>query len=1558
MPEGENRVILSSDLEPKPSREQRQGQEGKEQQKEKLKTREYLDRAVLELKNLLKDLPRDSKEGKRAEHTLRAVEWALGNLGKNGAGEGKYRLEMKDHEGKPAKWPEGSPAVQDEGVPVDELIDLLKGRAQELNTEVRKKDSVKKKKQAMDALWERYNLAHEVDLKDQTHDKAWVYSQWEQAKKAYEAAQEAYELGYDAKGKELDELAGELYKRSETHFQAHFSHELPLSKEESDKQNVRTTHEAYLIHHDYRKTKNKDQDYQAAMDAMGKRRELILEEKKETEIIQGPTGPTEGPVQGPTEGPTEFIKGPERVAIVNAEAQVELLARKRANERLTEMFNGAGRLKKMWYRAWEEGYRQQLIDEERKKILGEGNKANWLKRKLFGAKEFDATGKKNLFAGTASEGENKTELTALAERFSKGYIKESEGEQKEQLQDPEFNSQLNDLVFKYVEGGLSDEEFEKQKDEMIAAIGKKYPESFAAGKLTADNFLEAAREFKKIHEHSKKLARVDINLGIDLGNAKQAIKTQANLKWTDRMIAKLQKYPGIGHVFTPGSVGFGVSVGGYLFKKPLYFVGGAAGAGGILGGMRRNFEQKRDLEMHRIEAAMGNEIADYGPAAKRRQEMEKYVHEMKNASEVSAELASLRAAFEAGPSPENAAALTKLLAETEARMSLSEERQRDLISFDGETTLERGRLFLLKELAEAKVKLGNKGFDSNIAGSQDYKDFMASLGGNMDKLEKSEKYKRWKENTKAAAVGAVTGLVVGGLAQQGAAEIGDRVSWLSWLRPGGRATGMERLYHFVKGDLPTAPSGAGLAEVVGIAGAHGTVKIDGSTELVQNRSTGLWNLVDKADHTKILAEMDIDPASGQLTPRPGSFDHNLIDFSSRTAGGGHRSVAEWMQDSRAGLPKGANMEHLHTEMFYDNDTPAPKFDFNELRFYMHADPHGNITMDAGKIREYLEENFSQVSGSRHGERALDIVSAFKSGEIKIAIAPDPDHPGEMFTFQPNAATGEYVLPAGSEVAKMFGVDGSGNVTYKGNGFMGMIENPKGSAVARWINSIRGNGEAIETGPGQRVINEITRKYPREWWMPWIGIFRRKALEQKQKKELGGEQKGKGSPGQEGEGHGNEKPIIVDTEGKKIEPKFIYFEEEEETEEAIKKKLLGKKFKQKVAVDTRGQKITNDRKDYGKDYPQKFPFKDEKQMADYLVNVLKGTGKFFARAEDLDALKKLDQAGKVKFLEERIKKARTTGLELRDGVIKPEAAQELTSFVLNRVNEEFAKYGQAGRSEMPDASKVHIVSIYEFQAQAELGGRDALGLCFTQNGEIFINYELIKEAAANSDEFVRELKRTIAHEVVHGGAAANYWAFEQEADGSDGVFVQRRTGLKMVRRENASTDLVRERGRALNEAVTETLAKDITDRIYKDEGAKQVTYRSEPYQDERNVLKLMQEKFHIPFTAFAEAVVNRKALKNLAELLDGKSQEGNKVERPQFMSLLMSIMDYEHNEHHFDYAKTKQLIQGAKGLQITPEMKLAFPASLLDRAGNIKASLVEQYDLVDMDAVRKLRPKAA
>ena len=1616
MPEGEKRVILSSDLETKPSREKRSEQEAKEKQKEKLKTRECLDKAVLELKNVLEGLPKNSKEAKRAEHTLKAVEWALGNLGKEGAPQGKYRLAMKDWEGKPAKWPDGKPAVQDEGVPVDELIDLLKGKAKELNTEARNKQNVLKKKKEMDELWERYRSAHNVDLKDQTHDKAWVYSQWEKAKKAHEVAQEAYDLGYTAKGKELEGLADELTKRSETHFQAHYGHELPLSKEESDKQNVRTTHEAYLVHRDYRKTGNNDTDYKSGMDAMGKRRELKMEDEKEEEVkpvIQpepkkepeptpepekapeppkpepqpepikptpepGPKKPESGPKPEPAP-----IKVPERIAIVNAEAQVELMARKRANERLTEMFNSAGRLKKMWFRAWEEGYRQQLIDEERKKILGEANNPNWLKRTLFGAKKVEATGKKDLFAGKAEmKGESKKELGALAERFSKGYIKESEGEQKQQLEDKEFNQQINDLVFKYVEGGVSDEEFEQQKDALVTSIAKKYPDSFAAGKLTADNFLEAAKEFKKIHEHSRALARVDINLSVDLGRAKQAIKTEANIKWVDKMVAKMQKYPVLGHVFTPGAVGFGVSVGGYLFKKPLYWLGGAAGMGGLLGGMRRNFEQKRDLEMHRIERAMGNEIGDYESKNGQRKEMEKFVYEMKKASEVSAQLEGLRTAFDSNPSPENAAALTKLLAETEARMSLSEQRQKDLISFDGESSLERGRLYLMKELAEAKVKLNEKGFASNIASSQDYKDTMATLESSMDKLDKSERKKRWTENGKAVVVGAATGLVFGALAQQGAAEIGDRVSWLSWMRPGGKATGGERLYHLIKGDLPTTPSGAGLMEKVGVAGVHGRVKIDGSTDLIPNRSTGMWSLVDKTDHSKVLAEVDIDPTTGQLTPKPGTYDSNLLEFSSKTTGGGHRTIGEWVDSVKGRLPAGAKLEQMEHVGFYDNDTVSPKFDFNELKYYMHADAHGNITMDASKIQDYLEDSLgAQASGSKHGEKALDMLEAFKRGEIKIAIAPNPDHPSQLITFEVDPATHQMVSPAGSEVNKLFNIDSTGNVSPKSDVVIGMVENPQGTKDVMWINSIRGNEGEVDTGVSKEIQNQVTRKEYKDWWMPVIGYYPRQALEQKKKatEKRGIEKVKKGDQGGDLIKERAKDGYVVSKGGKKLfyisdEDVFKgnwhytdysdYEEEQKHKKDFEKKRIILKKGEKKVGVVTRGQKVAGDKADSSPGYPAVFDFEDEGVIA---KNIVAGNVKI--RKKDAEAMKDLDEATQAKYIEEQILLERKKYGDL-------EQNKEIVGYIesaLKAADAAFAEYDDKEnprRNPVPDKSKIHLLGLYDFMGQSKLYGEKGMGaggVCHvhTGSGEIFINMYALE--GRTPEQKIEMIKHFVTHEAIHGSSANNYWGVE-EADDSTAEkpkyknYLWRRGGLVQGKLENLSTGLTyKERGRALTEAMTEELTLRALEKI---DGLDKKLVQKGIYGSERDVLQALMKKCNVKFDLFAKASIDRRGLPKLVQAVEGRtvkqSETGDKktevsVARPRYMALVMAVMDHEYWREQRGYEKTKALIEG-RPVSLSQEMLATMPAGMTekDRDGNllIKNEILEKYPNIQIPVVRR------
>ncbi len=1598
-PEDVKKIIPSSDRETSKTREQRAKEAEAEKAKEKLKVREKLDKAVKQLEKMRMDLPTGSAEFQRVEHTLKSIHGALAELGKNGSPKGKYAVEVKGYNGQVAY-------VQNEGVPVDEVIKLLKLSVEKIkqeNTPTKLKELKKKR----DELFEEYKRSSEVT------DKANKYSQYEKTNKEYEKMREEVETG-NPTATQLSALAEDLQKSSKTYFEAradigltkeHGENPNVWTQEQRQRQNLRTRHEALLMHKDHRGSKNQNdderqgEDYRKAMEVMKDRRELDLEEQEED------LGPVYGPEDDPKKkekigplGPTgPEINLPDRVVLVNAEAQVELLARERANKRLTEMQNSAGFLKKMWLRGWEEGYRQQLIAEERKKILGQENKPGWFKRKLFGAQSIEATGKKNLFAGTGNEGENRAELSALGKRFADGYIHKSEGEQKKQLEDPEFNSQVEDLVDAYMRTDMSDEDFDNKKDILVEAIAKKHPENFRNGGLTADNLLEAAKEYRKIHQHGQGLARADVKLGIDLGVAKQAIKTKANLNWVDKFITKVQKYPVLGNVLTPGMVGFGASIGGFFAKKPLYWLGGAAGLGGVLGASRRNFEQKRDLEMHRTERAMGNKIEDYGSGAKRRKEQEKFVYEMRSVAEIKENLEALQERFKNESNEANAQALNAELADVEARMSLSDFRGSDLISFEGETSLERGRLYLMKNLAEGKVLLQKAGFQNGVT-SEVYKKSKVGLETAINKLDKSERWHRWGENAKSAVVGATVGLVVGGLSQEVAAKLGDNVSWLHWLRPGGKATGMEKLAEATGlshragfGWLDHGVHSGGVPDILHPGSLDAVIKVDSSTELVRDGTTNFWSLRDKIDHAHILGRFDVDPTTGHVTPS-GPISPEISLLPEHSESGGHRAIAEWMDTSKTNFGPKVQSEIWHTTGFLDNNTPMPKVDFNELRFYMQFDAHGNLSMDASKIQEYMENTVGeQIRGSKHGDTALTVMEEFAKGNIKLGFAPDPNHPQNILNLIFDSVTHKFLAPDGGNLMNAFGVDANGHPVLKGDGLLGMVHDlggrPDGSRNVEWINAIRGNGEAINTGNGSHLVNEITRKTSIDFWQPTTYIDRRKPLEVLQ----GGKNKEKGKePGKDGGQEPNGKDgkqlpkRIIGTDGKEHDFKIEFFEGDDEDP---LKKIEGKKIKA-VKVDTRGQKIEQkvdaktgklvgyaDRKDYGKDYPTKFPFKDEAQMADYLMGILKPGGKFAMHSEDLKKFDQMDEAGKKRFLVGRIQQDRQALISPEGHKIESKEWQGLTEIVLAQVNQELDLYGKEGRSELPAQDKVHIVGVYEYQAQAELAGKESLGVCFANAGEIFVNFDMLKQVCPTMEELIPQLKRTVAHETIHDAVANNYWAYEIDdgpdtdliggADAKDKkkqvAILSRRTGLKFVRRnvnKNRMVSSITERGRTLNEAVTETLSKDITDKIYGKEKGPKPKYSQEPYAEERALLTMIEKKFNIPFKAFAEAVVNRKKLGELARLLDGQD-ENRVVQRPQFTSLLMSVMDFDHNRHQYEYKQAKQLIQGMKGIAISKEMKLSFPVSLLDQNGDIKKRLVDAYGLIDVDAeVRNPIPKVA
>lgn len=1375
----------------------------------------------------------------------------------------------------------------------------------------------------------------EYDHELEDTERSTKYSKWQKAVEKYRKQEEKLDLGLGEEASESDyrarlaELKAEMDAANERY--EHEMEDLAKSKAYSDWLKARERYrEMEELMDLLTSEKNRAEDKEAPADkpetAGG-----VADAGEPAEKEPVPTSPKEATEELPTKM--------ERVVIVNADARVELAAVRRAEEILTARLKNEKFFKRHWIRAWEPMYRAQYTAEERKRVLGQENKPGFFKRKLFGANRIEATGRKDLFAGhDEAAGETKEEMRALAGRFDMNLQQEREGETKEELQDEEINAKINDLIFKYASSEEMDEvDFDIEKETILAEIAEKYPSSLTSEGLSADNLFEAARTYRAMWKHNGGLARTDLTLSVDLGVARKAIKTDANITWLDKVVSRSQRH--LGPLASPEAVAFAVSLGSFFVKKPVYWLGGAAGLGALMGAMRKNVEQKRDLAQHRRERAMGAEAPEEG--VERRKSAERYVYDMKSSLDLTREVTAILDEFESDPTSQEARAkLLEVVSDAEARLSLSEERQSDLIAYEGETSLERGRLDMLKSLATAKGALGKAGIE-DIESTDEYSTRREELEKEMNAIDSSERWQRWGENGKAAVVGAVGGLVVGGLTQEALALVGDNIRPLHWLRPGGKATSMETLYHYMRGDLPTAPSGAGLTSSVYEASSGARIQIDGTTEIVRDRTSGLMHLVDKNDPSQILAKFSTGP-SGHVTPVPGSYDPNFIGITSQKIDEGAQTLSEWIETFKnADGNVTESVWHRAGVDYFDNST-VPKAEFNELRMYMSFDKDGGITIDASKLQEYLQGAAGeQVRGSSHAGETLDVAKAYTEGTVKIGIAPDGSSPTSVLELKYEPGTHTFVAARDSDVARLFGIDAKGNPVLKGDGFMGIVHEtgvrPDGSKEVEWINSIRGNGDAIKTPHGSHIETEITRRAEQDWWGPWMWHFRRKPLEEREPEGL------IGSPYPQ---YWREHPEPIIPEGAGMP--------DVELADA------------KAKVDTRGQMIPLDQKDWVKGYPESYDLQSEKQMAEYLYR----RGNFNLNQTDAEQYVALDRVGRLAFLEDKIRQDREF-LDIGNGErITRVEIEKITDTVLKYTDATFDKYGEKDRSLLPDKERIHVVGALEYQAQTKFANDGSFGVCFNHSGEIFVNFDMLRHALArdgalDKDMLVSQLKRTIAHEVAHGSVANNYWMFTTK-DG-DVIPALRRTGVWSSRRENAGSvkgQLIKERGRALNEAITEELAKEITDTIYDSEDAPRPSDSLEPYSAEREILHLLQDRFDIPFATFAEAAVNRKSLRTLVEKLNGKvapaegvDQERGVTLRPRFMSLLMSLMDYEFKRQPATYSLTRKLIAGEKGIVISAAAKRDLPANLLESDGSIKQILIEQYGLIDAQQ-QQAKPIAA
>lgn len=380
------------------------------------------------------------------------------------------------------------------------------------------------------------------------------------------------------------------------------------------------------------------------------------------------------------------------------------------------------------------------------------------------------------------------------------------------------------------------------------------------------------------------------------------------------------------------------------------------------------------------------------------------------------------------------------------------------------------------------------------------------------------------------------------------------------------------------------------------------------------------------------------------------------------------------------------------------------------------------------------------------------------------------------------------------------------------------------------------------------------------------------------------------------------------------------------------------------ISTRKEKETADIRDFAPKYPVRFNEMSLDEMAEKVLSNQRISLYVDPNyMNDSREAKRLRDAGDKKGAIEEMKKI----IQGERNYIKDELTkidQGYIDEVYGAIEKTFEKYGAKELMKtLPAKENIHVVCKYEFDAYNPMSGKKwwkTVGVCYTDNGHIMINYDVIHMRKSNK-QAIDALKDTLIHELIHDSWVNNYHHYyelkdktkwlEEKSNIIKEFFKKRRTWLKMLRKNPHQEDqetLIY--GTAMNEAVTQMLADEIGKDIMKS------GYVGEWYPKEKEVIRLLQNKFAIPFETFAKAIINRTKNENENNSLRilNERMNGTKNERPEFLKLVMCIMDRESNEKkdfRADYTVTKALING-ETVKVTSKMKERLHPSLLEKDG--------------------------
>ncbi len=660
------------------------------------------------------------------------------------------------------------------------------------------------------------------------------------------------------------------------------------------------------------------------------------------------------------------------IADVDIESQARDVAESRLLSSKEELKGFKGFFRKIWkHNLAHEYYRQKEIAKAKREIKESGN----------------------LYIGEDGEKrDHEIAMEAIMHRFQSEYEGENllrKGEEKRTLQekqpeDLDLKNGIQDLIKRFATGKINEEQFGLEKNKLFENIQPK-PKNAS---VHADNLLEIAKQVKDSIAHGKGIDSLDDDFEIIIGRARAGVETEASYNAVDRMLKKMKsnsvgkyvsRFVNETTMASAVAIAYGVIAKGAIgaaqrgarMVGPLG-MGLSAGVGGAVAGLRENKRLKEERAQHMREMAKGGEME---ANSKRREEMEKFRYETKNASELSKNLSEALEELKTQPSEQKLHAVLEKLNEINSRLSFSEREKIDLIDFSDSKNVEKERTDMYITAAEAKVFL-KKNIHANWATFynnedqldeylQHIKDVKIQKDFLEEKTVKDAAFNKMKRKKVAWSVtkGLGIGLGVGVVAQEiGAYMEGGKEGIFEEATSGTKEhhyTSLEYLRRYISGELPkdelySAPSGP--------------------SEVIHKETSSHEAIVGTKDYIK---------------------EHENI------------------------------FTKIKRGVWADNETLKP--DKNELKVWWGGEKGTGIDENGNYV---FSVKHMVKGGSFHGGKHFDPQELMKEGKMKLLISLSGDTQNQVVEI-PIDANGNAVIDPNSEIGKIAFNNAGGHANFLG-----------------------------------------------------------------------------------------------------------------------------------------------------------------------------------------------------------------------------------------------------------------------------------------------------------------------------------------------------------------------------------------------------------------------------------------------------------------------------------------------------------------------------------------------